>query len=121
MVLIVDDLLLGAFRFVLKRLADAVDTEMNDDRVYREELLATQMRLELGEITEEEFKEREADLLARIREVKDRHGVSAPTAAAGYSLAGVEIESAVDNAPEPETATPPPPAKKASSRRSRQA
>ena len=99
MVLIVDDLLLGAFRFVLKRLADAVDTELNDDKVYREELLAAQMRLELGEITDEEFRVIEADLLARIREVRDRHGVSAPTTTQGYSVAGVEIESAVDEAP----------------------
>ena len=104
MVLIVDDLLMGGFRFVLKRLVDAVDSELNDDRVYREELLAAQMRLELGEITEEEFAAAEADLLAKIREVRDRHGVSAPTAAEGYSLAGVEIESAVDGEPAPEAA-----------------
>ena len=108
MVLIVDDLLLGAFRFVLKRLADAVDTEMNDDRVYREELLAAQMRLELGEITEAEFREREADLLALIRDVRERHGVSAPTATEGYSLAGVEIESAVDGPEEPAKKAPRP-------------
>jgi gas vesicle protein GvpG len=95
MVLIVDDLLLGAFRFVLTRLADAVDSELNDDRVYREELLAAQMRLELGEITDEEFRVMEADLLAKIREVRERHGVSGPTTAEGYSVAGVEIESAV--------------------------
>jgi hypothetical protein len=97
MVLIVDDLLMGGFRFVLNRLIEAVDAERNDDRVYREELLAAQMRVELGEITEAEFAEIEADLLAKIREVRDRHGVSAPTAAEGYSLAGVEIESAVDD------------------------
>lgn len=99
MVLIVDDLLLGGFRFVLKRLADAIDTELNDDRVYREELLAAQMRLELGEITEEEFRATETELLAKIREVRERHGVSAPTAAQGYSLAGVEVESAVEDTP----------------------
>jgi len=97
MVLIVDDLLMGGFRFVLNRLIEAVDAERNDDKVYREELLAAQMRLELGEISETEFGEIEADLLAKIREVRDRHGVSAPTAAEGYSLAGVEIESAVDD------------------------
>lgn len=108
MVLIVDDLLLGAFRFVLKRLADAVDTELNDDRVYREELLAAQMRLELGEITEEEFKQRETDLLAMIREVRERHGVSSPTATEGYSLAGVEVESAVEGPAAPERRRRPP-------------
>ena len=50
MVLIVDDLLLGAFRFVLQRLADAVNMELNDDKVYREELLATRRRMFYREV-----------------------------------------------------------------------
>lgn len=103
--LIVDDLLLGGFRFVLNQLIEAVDAERNDDRVYREELLAAQMRLELGEITEAEFAEIEADLLAKIREVRDRHGVSSPTSAEGYSLAGVEVESDVPSAEPPASST----------------
>ena len=89
MVLIVDDLLLGAFRFVLKRLADAVDTELNDDRVYREELLAAQMRLELGEISDKEFAAIETDLLARLREIRERQ--LGPTPAAGeMRITGIE-------------------------------
>src|SRR5688500_17739562 len=92
MVLIVDDLLLGAFRFVLSRLAEAVDAELTDDRVYREELLAAQMRVELCEISEEEFAEIEKDLLAKIREVKARHGVSTP-AAGSYTLEGVDVSA----------------------------
>ena len=95
--LIVDDLLLGGFRFVLNRLVEAVEAETGDDRVYREELLAAQMRLELGEITEEEFRAIEADMLAKIREVRERHGVSSPTATEGYSVAGVEIDWAVEH------------------------
>jgi len=93
-VLIIDDLLLGGFQFVLKRLADAVDSELNDDKVYREELLAAQMRLELGEITAEEFAEVEADLLAKIREVRERHGVAAPTMGSGrYAVGDVEVSA----------------------------
>jgi hypothetical protein len=91
-VLIIDDLILGGFNFVLKRLADAVDAELTDDRVYREELLAAQMRLELGEITETEFADIERDLLAKIREVKERQGVAAP-AAGTYKVEEVEISA----------------------------
>ena len=92
--LIIDVLLLGGFQFVLKRLADAVDSELNDDKVYREELLAAQMRLELGEITAEEFAEVEADLLAKIREVRERHGVAAPTMGSGrYAVGDVEVSA----------------------------
>ena len=43
---------------------------MNDDTALREQLLEAQMRLELGEITDEEFAEIERDVLVRIREIK---------------------------------------------------
>ena len=49
-VIILDTLLVGGLRFVLGKIAAAVDAELTDDTVWREELLAAQMRLELGEI-----------------------------------------------------------------------
>jgi hypothetical protein len=107
-VLIVDDLLLGGFRFVLSRLAEAVDAETRDDRLYREELLAAQMRLELGEISEEEFREVETDLLAKIREIRERHGVAAPAATEGMKISGVEIDAALGETPAPEEPAPTP-------------
>ena len=64
---------------------------MNDDGVYREELLAAQMRLELGEISEEEFKELEGVLLARIREIQTRHREEAGSLTSGeYTVTGIE-------------------------------
>ena len=45
---------------------------MNDDTVLREQLLEAEMRREMGEISDEEFRDIEADLLARIREIKER-------------------------------------------------
>ena len=38
----------------------------------REQLLAAQMRVELGEMTDEEFATIEADILARLREIRER-------------------------------------------------
>ena len=70
--IILDTLLIGGIKFVLGKLVAAVDAEMNDDSVYREELLAAQMKLELGEITDEEFAETERVLLEAIREVRER-------------------------------------------------
>src|SRR5947207_741891 len=93
MVLIVDSILVGGIRFVLDKLVQAVDAELHDDTVLREELLAAQMRLELGEITEEEFRETERDLLARIREVRERHPQPAP---GELRIAGVEATFAGD-------------------------
>ena len=79
--LIVDALLVGGIRFVLTRLAEAVEAEMYDEGALREELLAAQMKLELGEITEEEFVRIEEQVLAGMREVRARR-----KAAGGRSL-----------------------------------
>lgn len=70
--IILDTLLIGGIKFVLGKLVAAVEAEMNDDSAFREELLAQQMKLELGEITDEEFADRERQLLDAIREVRER-------------------------------------------------
>jgi gas vesicle protein GvpG len=70
--LIVDKMLVSGIKFVLGKVAAAVDAELNDDSRLREELLAAQMRLELGELTPEEFAGFEAGILARLREIRER-------------------------------------------------
>ena len=70
--IILDTLLIGGIKFVLGKVLAAVDAELNDDSAYREELLAAQMKLELGEITDEEFAETERQLLDAIREIRER-------------------------------------------------
>ena len=70
--IILDTLLVGGIKFVLRKIVDAVEAQLNDDSVLHEELLAAQMRLELGEITDEEFATVEADILARLREIRER-------------------------------------------------
>ena len=50
--IILDTLLVGGIKFVLRKIVDAVEAQLNDDSVLHEELLAAQMRLELGEITD---------------------------------------------------------------------
>jgi hypothetical protein len=91
-VFILDSLLIGSIRFVLEKVAAAVDAEAQDDSSLREQLLEAQMRLELGEMSEDEFAEAEREILARIREIK---GVQPGgfTIAPGDRIAGVEVES----------------------------
>jgi hypothetical protein len=67
---ILDSLLIGSIRFVLDKVIAAAETEMQDDSVLREQLLEAQMRLELGEISDEEFAETERDILVAIRNIK---------------------------------------------------
>ena len=80
---LIDDLLLApvnGFKFILGQIQKMADQELNDDTVIKEQLLELQMRLELDEISEEEFAEREAELFARLRVIK--------TAATGVDARG---------------------------------
>ena len=90
--IILDSLLIGGLRFVLDKVAAAVDTELNDDSVLRERLLEAQMRVELGEVSQTEFDELEADILVRIREIKERQrgGESAAISPKDMKVTGVE-------------------------------
>jgi hypothetical protein len=89
---IIDTLLIGGIRFVLDKVAAAVETEMNDDTALREQLLAAQMRVELGEMSQEEFDVLESDILARLREIRDRRQGSGPAAFSpnDYKITGIE-------------------------------
>lgn len=79
--LIVDTLIVKGVKFVLTRLLEAVEAEMYDEGALREELLAAQMRLELGEITEAEFAEIEEAVLRGMREIKARRKAASGEAA----------------------------------------
>jgi hypothetical protein len=73
-VFILDSLLIGGLRFVLDKVAAVVDQELNDDTALREQLLAAQMRVELGEMSEAEFAGLEAEILDRLRDIRKRQG-----------------------------------------------
>jgi hypothetical protein len=89
---LLDPMLIGGLRFVFDKIAAAVDTELNDDTALREQLLAAQMRVELGEMTHAEFDELEADILARLRDIRDRRqGAGAATLSPEeYRITGID-------------------------------
>ena len=89
---ILDTILVGGLRFVFDKIAAAVDTELNDDTHLRDQLLAAQMRVELGEMSEGEFEVFEADILARLREIRDRRqGAGAATLSPNdYKITGID-------------------------------
>jgi hypothetical protein len=73
--LFIDDLLLSpvnGFIFILNQIQKIADKELNDDTFIKEQLLELQMRVELDEISDEEYREREAELFARLRAIKAR-------------------------------------------------
>ena len=89
---LIDSLLIGGIRFVLDKVAAAADAELNDDTALREQLLAAQMRVELGEMTQDDFDALEADILARLREIRERRQGNEPTSVSSedYRVAGIE-------------------------------
>lgn len=90
--LIIDSLIVSGVRFVLDKVAAAVDTELNDDTALRERLLEAQMRVELGEMTQAEFDTFEADVLERLREIRDRQrgGESGAISPKDMKVTGIE-------------------------------
>ena len=91
---ILDTVLIGGLRFVFDKIAAAVDTELNDDTGLREQLLAAQMRVELGELSQAEFDDLEAEILARLREIRERRQGGEAGAPAlspeDYKITGIE-------------------------------
>jgi len=89
---LLDTMLIGGIKFVLDKVAAAVDTELNDDTALREQLLAAQMRVELDEMSQQEFEVFEADILARLREIRDRRqGAGAATLSPNdFKITGID-------------------------------
>lgn len=60
----------AGIRWSLRKVAQVVDEELTDDSSIKQELMELQMLLELGDIDDAEYVRREADLMARLREVR---------------------------------------------------
>jgi hypothetical protein len=89
---ILDSLLIGSIRFVLDKVVAAAETELQDDSALRDRLLEAQMRLELGEISDEDFSAIERDVLTAIREIKGRQ--QGPISMSpDETITGVDIQS----------------------------
>ena len=72
---LIDDILLApvsGFKFILGQIQKMADQELNDDTLIKEQLIELQMRLELDEISEADYQEREAELFSRLRALKTR-------------------------------------------------
>src|SRR5687767_13232557 len=90
---ILDSLMISGLRWVMETVVTAAEAEMNDDTALREQLLDAELRREMGEISDGEFEEIEADLLTRIREIKQRReGGSGP-----LSMGAEAIETTADS------------------------
>jgi hypothetical protein len=62
---------LAGFRFILNQIGEMAEHELYDEAHIREELLELQLRLDEGDITEEEYAEQEADVMSRLRAARE--------------------------------------------------
>ena len=60
----------AGIKWSMGQVQKVVEEELTDDAPVKQELMELQMQLELGDITDEEYVEREAALMARLREVR---------------------------------------------------
>jgi gas vesicle protein GvpG len=86
---LIDDILLLPFtapiagvRWVLKQIQTLADEELMNDQPWKERLIELQMMLEVGDITEEEFKWQEAEVFQALRDIRARREEMARQAAA---------------------------------------
>lgn len=72
---LIDDLLLmpiDGLKFVFRTLARVAEEQYTDDAPVKERLLELQLRLENGEISEDEYVAEEAQILRELREIENR-------------------------------------------------
>ena len=62
---------IAGIRYCLEKVAEVAEKEMWDEEPVREQLILENQAYEEGRLDEETFRVREAELLARLREIKE--------------------------------------------------
>ena len=85
----------AGIRWTLGKVQRVVEDELVDDTPIKQELMELQMLVELGDIDDAEYVEREAVLMRRLREVRDwRERLGMPTSGGPVRVAQEDDESA---------------------------
>ena len=86
---LLDDLLMlplklpvAGFNWIMKQIQTMANEELLNDQPWKERLIELQMRLELGDLTEEEYGVEEAQVFQALREIRARREQMARDAAA---------------------------------------
>ena len=91
---LLDSLFISGMKFVFDKLAAVADAEAFDESVLHDRLLQAQLRLEAGEITDQDFADVESEVFERLRVIREqREGTPSIGEAAGsgdYTITGVE-------------------------------
>ena len=86
---------IAGIRYCLEKVAEVAEREMWDDEPVREQLILENQAYEEGRIDEETFRTREAELLTRLREIKERRIAMARSEAEADAGAAVDEQRRV--------------------------
>jgi hypothetical protein len=90
----------AGIRYCIEKVVEYAEHELTDDEPVREQLLELQIELEEGRVTEDEYTEREAVLLARLREIRELRRQMARDAAEASDLVDGDKRTIVVEVPE---------------------
>jgi hypothetical protein len=63
---------ISGFKWIMRTIQKMADEELMNDQPWKERLIELQMRLEVGEITEEEYVREEAVVFQALRDIRAR-------------------------------------------------
>lgn len=72
---LLDDLLMAPFKgmiFIAEKINEVIEKETSDEGAIKERLMALQLKFEMDEITEEEYDEREDELLKLLENIREQ-------------------------------------------------
>ncbi len=77
--LLLDDILLApiklpiaGFNWILRQIQTMANEELLNDQPWKERLIELQMMLEVGDITEDQYKQEEAEVFKALRDIRAR-------------------------------------------------
>ncbi len=71
---LIDDLLLAPLKgviFIAEKINEVIEKETSDEGAIKERLMALQLKFEMDEISEEEYDEREDELLKLLENIRE--------------------------------------------------
>jgi hypothetical protein len=89
---------IAGMKFIFNQILEMAERELYDEDQIHEGLLLLQVQLQDGEVTEEEYVEREAEIFARLRAARAYH--AAVSGSEGVTFADVELVADFGNADE---------------------
>lgn len=81
---------IAGIKYCLMKVAEVAEAEMWDETAVREQLILVNQAFEEGTLAEPEFRQQEAELLARMREIREHHRAIARAAADENAGAAVD-------------------------------